>query len=838
MRRSIASVMCNYCYDRDLVIQGLRTTVLMLGVTFVYALLSCRAGVAADVLNFEGGMGTGEVDAYTGAVGGGWSTPWTISSQAVGSPVVTNVNPLTPEGGNYLSVATTGTDRNVIRQYGNTPDFNIASPHTISWQWRLDSDFDVNSQFDRINFFANSAPSSSSTTVTNSWTIGVAPTLMGFDNWYVYDRQIDSSFGPENAVNTGISLQQGVTYFFSVDVNPAEGTYKASISDGNQQFNSGDLSFRSPSINSNYLHFGGKTSASSDALSYSLDSVTISGGSPDAGPIYFPGFRGIWYSNQSLAGTEWAEYGYKYSGGFGTYPQQMRPQSYYSEESNKTFFTFGATNENNSDLYHVVSYYDHATGQVAKPRLLLSKGTTDAHDNPTMMMDPDGHIYIFSASHGTGRPSYINRSTEPYSIDSFEQVLALPGSSNFSYTQPLYVEDKGFMFLHTLYTSSGRTLKINTSSDGINWDHDWNNRPSIAQIPGGQYQVSEVNGQTVGTMFNWHPSGNVNARTNLYYMETPDFGETWQTVDGTPLTTPVTTVTNAAMVRNYQAEGKLVYLKDLQYDKQGNPILLYLTSEDWHPGPIGDPRTWTIAHRQNGQWNFKEIFTSDHNYDHGSLYIEDDGTWRIIAPTADGPQPWTTGGDMVMWTSHDEGDTWEANWQLTHDSQFNHTYARRPVNAHDDFYALWADGNTLGRSESRLYFTDRDGTGVWQLPWTMEDDFATPEKVSEPVLLSAPRTVGDFNEDGVVDAADYTLWRNAVGTADLAADATGDNQIDASDYLVWKRNYGRVLTPGAALEAAGVPEPAALVLLAAGLPLGLLVRRAIRRPLGGRSLPT
>ena len=64
---------------------------------------------------------------------------------------------------------------------------------------------------------------------------------------------------------------------------------------------------------------------------------------------------------------------------------------------------------------------------------------------------------------------------------------------------------------------------------------------------------------------------------------------------------------------------------------------------------------------------------------------------------------------------------------LTRDSRFNHTYARRPVNAHPDFYAFWADGNTLGLSESNLYFTDRDGTHVWRLPTTMASDFAEPE---------------------------------------------------------------------------------------------------------------
>lgn len=75
------------------------------------------------------------------------------------------------------------------------------------------------------------------------------------------------------------------------------------------------------------------------------------------------------------------------------------------------------------------------------------------------------------------------------------------------------------------------------------------------------------------------------------------------------------------------------------------------------------------------------------------LYIEPDGLWRVIAPTEPGPQPWTTGGEMVLWTSRDQGATWIKVKQLTRNSRFNHTYAHRPVNAHPDFYAFWADGN-------------------------------------------------------------------------------------------------------------------------------------------------
>jgi hypothetical protein len=46
---------------------------------------------------------------------------------------------------------------------------------------------------------------------------------------------------------------------------------------------------------------------------------------------------------------------------------------------------------------------------------------------------------------------------------------------------------------------------------------------------------------------------------------------------------------------------------------------------------------------------------------------------------------------------------------------------------------------------------------------------------------------GDFNRDGHVDAADYTIWRDTKGsTTDLRADANGDGVIDSADYDVWK----------------------------------------------------
>jgi hypothetical protein len=63
-----------------------------------------------------------------------------------------------------------------------------------------------------------------------------------------------------------------------------------------------------------------------------------------------------------------------------------------------------------------------------------------------------------------------------------------------------------------------------------------------------------------------------------------------------------------------------------------------------------------------------------------------------------------------------------------------------------------------------------------------------------------PALPGDYNLNGVVDGADYVLWRKTQGTSVTAfsgADGDGNGVIDASDYGVWRAHFGQVLTPGA-----------------------------------------
>ncbi|MGL4512627.1 MAG: hypothetical protein ACRCT8_06005 [Lacipirellulaceae bacterium] len=68
---------------------------------------------------------------------------------------------------------------------------------------------------------------------------------------------------------------------------------------------------------------------------------------------------------------------------------------------------------------------------------------------------------------------------------------------------------------------------------------------------------------------------------------------------------------------------------------------------------------------------------------------------------------------------------------------------------------------------------------------------------------------GDYNSDGFVNAADYTVWRDALGSTvspGSVPDGSVNGSVDQADYKVWRSYYD--LTP----LAAAIPEPSAALL--------------------------
>jgi hypothetical protein len=429
------------------------------------------------------------------------------------------------------------------------------------------------------------------------------------------------------------------------------------------------------------------------------------------------GYRGIWFTL-----GQFSEYGDKYSGGLGTYTANHNPLAVYAAAVDQTFFVYGGSPAGERHLLCLIGSYDHKTGKVARPVIVHDKQPVDdPHDNPSLNLDPAGHLWVFVSGRANSRPGFIYRSAAPYDLSRFELVA----TKTITYPQPWYVADKGFLHLFTRYTK-GRELYWETSADG----RTWSETQKLAGF-GGHYQTSGARDGKVGSFFNYHPGGSVDKRTNLYYAQTTDFGRTWTTVAGQTLQLPLADIRNPALVVDYAAQGRLMYTCDLNFDAAGNPILLYVLSRDFKPGPGGGEREWTVAHWKSGEWRFSTVTTSDHNYDMGSLYVMKD-EWLVVAPTGVGPQPWGTGGEMVLWASRDEGKTWTRRTAITRNSEFNHSYARRPVNARDPFFAFWADGNPAKLSPSRLYFADSTGKRVWRLPYT----FPEGASAADPDLLT------------------------------------------------------------------------------------------------------
>ena len=122
----------------------------------------------------------------------------------------------------------------------------------------------------------------------------------------------------------------------------------------------------------------------------------------------------------------------------------------------------------------------------------------------------------------------------------------------------------------------------------------------------------------------------------------------------------------------------------------------------------------------------------------------------------------------------------------------------------------WPVGTANGRDDSPYKFVAVD--------WAYE---TTPNtSILAGATPSAIVTTGDYNLDGKVDAADYTVWRDTLGavvTAGTGADGDLSGTIDEGDYTFWKSKFGVTPGSGASIGTGAVPEPTTVAQLSLGL---------------------
>ena len=416
------------------------------------------------------------------------------------------------------------------------------------------------------------------------------------------------------------------------------------------------------------------------------------------------GYRPAWGS----AGKKDIGFGRKYSGSFGTYCAKHRPMAIYDAESNRTFFSYGGMHPVTGHLTINVGYFDHETGEVPAPtEVFYIADWRDPHNNPSIGMDGTGRLWVFASGRDRRRNGYRFFSDEPRSIDSF----TLDDSYDFKYPQVWWHAGQGFTLLMTRYTA-GRELYVQTSDESVT---QWSAPKKMVGF-GGHYELTTLVGDELFSAYNWHRNGKkckTNCRTNLYFIRSKDRGATWTTADGTELELPINAADNPSLVHDYVADDLLVYLKDITVDGDNNPVVLYLVSPQSEAGPPERPRTLMTAHyRPDKGWATREVTTTDHNYDHGSIWV-DGHTWWVLAPTGAGAFPHYAGGTGELWKSNDGGASWAKERTLAAEPEAHQNYFRKVEGAKAPFAAIWSSGDPRARSEGTLQFlADREGPAL------------------------------------------------------------------------------------------------------------------------------
>ena len=182
--------------------------------------------------------------------------------------------------------------------------------------------------------------------------------------------------------------------------------------------------------------------------------------------------------------------------------------------------------------------------------------------------------------------------------------------------------------------------------------------------------------------------------------------------------------------------------------------------------------------------------------------------------SADWPTSPATAGqplavDFAATTPHDPSvwDVWltTANWNPS-----------QPLN--------WAQMQFLGRptptfSGGHYRFdvtipSNRVGHHVLWIAWQRDDPVGEVFFSASDIMVAAANSElgGDFNYDGRVDAADYVIWRNGLGS----------NHVPA-EYDTWRANFGKQIA-GPSATSQSVPEPPTMIFIACGLLATFIVR--------------
>ncbi|MCI0333412.1 MAG: hypothetical protein L0228_09335 [Planctomycetes bacterium] len=140
--------------------------------------------------------------------------------------------------------------------------------------------------------------------------------------------------------------------------------------------------------------------------------------------------------------------------------------------------------------------------------------------------------------------------------------------------------------------------------------------------------------------------------------------------------------------------------------------------------------------------------------------------------------------------------------------------------------AMFASG-TFAANVTPAFFSGSSGSVFISPGTSMAFGPVGAAALTTIVRTNLQSALPDYNNNGVVDTADYVIWRKGMP----AADGNGNGMIDAGDYDLWVQHFGESTAPGAGGgsfaggNSGAVSEPASGLTLVSALFCGLFPRR-------------
>jgi hypothetical protein len=225
-----------------------------------------------------------------------------------------------------------------------------------------------------------------------------------------------------------------------------------------------------------------------------------------------------------------------------------------------------------------------------------------------------------------------------------------------------------------------------------------------------------------------------------------------------------------------------------------------------------------------GPWNITELFS---NADGSVQFIEltcvSDGqqdldggtitsfvTGKVYTIPTDAPSSVTANQSLLITTD---------NFELLPGAILPDypTFPGLPANFFDPFGpvgdAIEVKHTTHGIMDTRAFFAGAVPTdGVHSLDLKLNAvTVNTPTNFAgQTGSVNAVARTGDYNNNGVVDAADFVVWRQNLNTTNTIPNDSTPESISSVDYDIWRAAFGNGASGGGAGAGSAVPEPGTL----------------------------